>query len=137
MNAFDLASKLMRGIFNAFVSNDLPQIRRDTTICISGNLKESMELIKKNLNSLQIKINDKKEEKKNENENVLKCFFQTEGIILTFSIEINPTSGKWSFVEVRRGKGDILKFNKFFRDFVQALGKNAFSKSQIEIDSKN
>jgi len=39
--------------------------------------------------------------------------------MLSFTIQLLEIKGGFCLVEVRRGKGDILDFNKFYREFVE------------------
>jgi len=114
LNAFELASALMSGTINQLVSSEKVNIRRETRFMAQGNAEHVLNSLKKTLKQLGASSNEKNGE--------LKCFFSQNAQALTFSIGVLETSGGFSLVEVRRGKGDILEFNNFYRKLVYELG---------------
>ncbi len=124
LNAFDLASALMSGTMNQLVSSEKVSIRRETRFMAQGNASSVLSAMEKILVQMGAHPTEKNGE--------LKCFLSQNAQVLTFSIGVSETSGGFSLVEVRRGKGDILEFNTFYRKFVNELGSVVVSQKQKE-----
>jgi hypothetical protein len=112
LNAFSLASKLMMGYVNPLVSSTA-KIRRETCFMAKGEGKEVQARLVKELKNQNANPTIKNQE--------IKCFLHLHNNLLTFTIEILPVKGGFAMVEVRRGKGDILEFNRFYRGFVTSI----------------
>eukprot|EP00761_Pharyngomonas_kirbyi_P008524 gb/GECH01008536.1/.p1 GENE.gb/GECH01008536.1/~~gb/GECH01008536.1/.p1 ORF type:complete len:428 (+),score=109.33 gb/GECH01008536.1/:1-1284(+) len=106
-NAFELASRLMMGTLNPLVSSEQSVIRRETCF-----FAEPTDLMDKLIDLLKkLKADPKKKD-----DYELKCILHTTKGMLTFSVKIHPSVSKGLvMVEFRRGRGDVLKFNEFFR----------------------
>jgi serine/threonine protein kinase len=114
LNAFDLASRLMMGAVNPLISS-AAKIRRETIFMANGTMKDLKERFMKELLVMQANPQSK------ENSNEIKCFTNKNANLLTFVIEISPVAGGFAMVEMRRGKGDILEFNSFYRFFLTKI----------------
>jgi len=124
LNAFDLASALMSGTMNQLVSSEKVSIRRETRFMAQGAASVVLTAMEKILVQMGAHPSEKNGE--------LKCFLSQNAQVLTFSIGVSETSGGFSLVEVRRGKGDILEFNTFYRKFVNELGSVVVSQKPKE-----
>jgi serine/threonine protein kinase len=113
LNAFELASTLMRGTMNSLVSSEKVNIRRETRFMAQGNADTVLTVLREKLKQMNANPTEKNSE--------LKCFVAYNAQALTCSIRISETNGGFSLVEVRRGRGEILPFNNFYRNLVDEL----------------
>jgi len=117
LNAFDLASRLMMGSMNPLMSNTAVKIRRETRFMASGTQKQVEDEMMKIL--AQMKANPEHNTKNKE----IKGYLNTSNSqMLTFTAKVEGLTGGLSMVEVRRGKGDILEYNSFYRNLVKNMG---------------
>jgi len=122
LNAFDLASMLMMGSMNPLMSSDASvKIRRETRFMAKGKKEEAKQAIINKLDQLKAKPTTKGDDE-------IKCMATVNQSVITFSIKIEETSGGFSVVEVRRGKGNILDYNAFYRLLCTQLGSLVVSK---------
>ena len=127
LNAFDLASMLMMGSMNPLMSSDASvKIKRQTRFMAKGKKQECQTAIVSKLDKMKAKPTTKGDDE-------IKCMATVNQAAITFSIKIEETSGGFSVVEVRRGKGNILDYNAFYRTLVNEMGSLVVSK---EISTK-
>lgn len=106
-NAFELASKLMMGTLNPLMNKEQSVIRRETCF-----FADPTDIIPK----LTALLKQLKADPKPKDDYELKCILHTTKGMLTFSVRVHPSVSKGLvMVEFRRGRGDVLKFNEFFR----------------------
>jgi len=110
MNAFAFASFLMMGAINPLVSNN-SKIKRETVFMADGKASSCISYLKDQL--------DKNKCNPTVNGNDIKCFKTINNALLNFNFSITELTGEVCFVEVRRGKGDILDFNKLYRELIE------------------
>lgn len=123
LNAFDLASRLMMGSMNPLMSNTAVKIRRETRFMASGAQKNVEEELIKVLG--EMKANPERNVKNKE----IKGYINTSNSqMLTFTAKVEGLTGGLCMVEVRRGKGDILEYNSFYRNLVKNMGNTVVSK---------
>lgn len=112
LNAFDLISKMSIGAINPLMSG--VKIRRETRFIANGNA----DSVRRALVDRLRRMNASPSIKNNE----VKCVMNLEdGDILTFSMSVDETTGGFSLVEVRRGRGRILGFNAQYRRLLQEM----------------
>ncbi len=123
LNAFDLASRLMMGSMNPLMSNTAVKIRRETRFMASGVQKTVEDELIKVLG--EMKANPERNVKNKE----IKGYLNTSNSqMLTFTAKVEGLTGGLCMVEVRRGKGDILEYNSFYRNLVKNMGQTVVSK---------
>jgi len=110
MNGFDFASHLMMGAINPLVSNN-SKIKRETVFMADGKASSCISYLKELLEKLKCSPTV--------NGNDIKCFKTINNALLNFNFSIIEITGEVCFVEVRRGKGDILDFNKLYREITE------------------
>jgi serine/threonine protein kinase len=115
LNAFDLASRLMMGSMNPLMSNTAVKIRRETRFMASGQQKQVEDELVRVLS--EMKGNPERKNKE------IKGYMNTSNSqMLTFNAKVEGLTGGLCMVEVRRGKGDILEYNSFYRNLVKNMG---------------
>jgi hypothetical protein len=100
----------MTGTINPLVSNN-SKIKRETQFMADGNAEKVIDYLKKQLEGIK--------SSPNVNGNEIKCVKSIKNSLVTFDFQIIEITGDVCYIEVRRGKGDILEFNKLYRDFVE------------------
>jgi hypothetical protein len=111
MNLFDLTSHLMLGTMNPLISSNSKKIRRETVFFADGNIESVTEYLKKLL--------EKQKCSPTVDGCVIKCYKTLHNALISFSFELYDIKGDICLVEVRRGKGDILDFNKLYREIYE------------------
>ena len=109
MNAFDLSSHLMIGTINPLVANN-SKIKKETVFMADGNAETVIKYLKNQLEGIK--------SSPSVTGNEIKCVKSIKNVLLTFELQIIELTGEICLIEVRRMKGDILEFNKLYREFV-------------------
>eukprot|EP01059_Diplonema_ambulator_P032531 TRINITY_DN641_c0_g3_i1.p2 TRINITY_DN641_c0_g3~~TRINITY_DN641_c0_g3_i1.p2 ORF type:complete len:118 (+),score=13.98 TRINITY_DN641_c0_g3_i1:552-905(+) len=64
----------------------------------------------------------------------IKGFCNSTRGLLTYIICASPLStAEWTFMEMRRGRGDTLDFHRFYRSVVEKLGSTVVSKETMPV----
>lgn len=104
----------MLGAFSPLMTKTVT-IRRETRFMAKGDDKTVSTALVKLLTELKANPTVKGKE--------IKGYIQYGPNLISFAIDIAPTSGGFCMVEVRRGKGTILDYNKFYRILNDELKK--------------
>jgi len=127
LNAFDLMSRLLMDSMNPLMTNAPVKIRRETRFMAQGQQKQVEDELIRVLT--EMKANPENNAKNKE----IKGYMNTANAqMLTFSAKVETVIGGMSIVEVRRGKGDILEYNSFYRSLVKHMGKMVVSREVKE-----
>jgi serine/threonine protein kinase len=122
LNAFDLASRLMMGSMNPLMSSTAVKIRRETRFMASGQQKQVEDELIRVLSEM------KGNPERTKNKEIKGYITTSTAQMLTFTAKVEGLTGGLCMVEVRRGKGDILEYNSFYRNLVKNMGSLVVSK---------
>eukprot|EP01006_Ploeotia_vitrea_P056990 TRINITY_DN68143_c6_g15_i1.p1 TRINITY_DN68143_c6_g15~~TRINITY_DN68143_c6_g15_i1.p1 ORF type:complete len:464 (-),score=59.71 TRINITY_DN68143_c6_g15_i1:404-1795(-) len=117
ITAFELASRLTMGTLSPLISKDNPVIRRNTQFVADTSVSNSMTKVEEVLTNLKANPSKGKSGKE------LKGYFTpSKGPIITYTVWFQGTvCPELTLVEVRRGRGDTLEFQAFYRKLVRLL----------------
>jgi serine/threonine protein kinase len=116
LNAFEIASQFMMGSISTMATGQ--SIKRNTRFMVCCDAEKTKLRIMEAAKETQANPKEKGNYK-------IKCFTYFGDIIksvITFSIVIMPTvSNKLTVVEFIRGRGSILDFQQYYRNFIQII----------------